>query len=146
MEKILVPVDGSEASMKAAAKAAEIAEKNKAKLTFITVSINPIPSKVYEYEPFWDPEINEMLEIIKRIDGKMLDDVISKLNLEGIPYDRVFCLGFAYEEILKTAEEGNYDLIVMGRRGFSKVKRFFIGSVTQKVIADAPCPVLIINE
>jgi nucleotide-binding universal stress UspA family protein len=33
----------------------------------------------------------------------------------------------------------------MGNRGFSKIKRFFLGSVAQKVISEAPCPVLVIH-
>ncbi|HBV68623.1 MAG TPA: universal stress protein, partial [Clostridiales bacterium] len=39
-----------------------------------------------------------------------------------------------------------FDLIVMGNRGLPKFKRFFVGSVTQKVISEAPCPVLVIRS
>ncbi|KAF5059282.1 TRAP-T-associated universal stress protein TeaD [bioreactor metagenome] len=146
MEKILVPIDGSEASNKAAAKAVDIARKLGGSLTFITVSINPVPLKVYEYEPFWDPELNEMLDIIKGIDSKLLEDTLKKLNLDNITYDKRFLLGTVDEEIVKVARDENYDMIVMGRRGFSKFERFFVGSVTQRVISDAPCPVLVVNE
>jgi nucleotide-binding universal stress UspA family protein len=34
----------------------------------------------------------------------------------------------------------------MGNRGFSKIKRFFVGSVAQRVISEAPCPVLVIHS
>jgi len=50
------------------------------------------------------------------------------------------------EVILDEARKESYDLIVMGKRGLSKITRFFIGSVTQRVLADAPCPVLVVNE
>lgn len=146
MNKILVPIDGSDVSLKAAANAVEVAKNTGGELTFITVALNPIPSKIYEYEPYWDPELNEMLEIIKKIENKTLDDVIEKLELADLKFEKKFCFGEAYIEILREAREGNYDLIVMGRRGYSKIKRFFIGSVTQRVISDSPCPVLVINE
>jgi len=55
-------------------------------------------------------------------------------------------IGEPFEKIVETAKNGNYDLIVMGNRGFSKIKRFFVGSVTQRVISEAPCPVLVIRS
>ena len=55
-------------------------------------------------------------------------------------------VGEIYEKILDIAKDENFDLIVMGNRGFSKIKRFFVGSVTQKVISEAPCPVLVIHS
>ncbi|HBC32472.1 MAG TPA: universal stress protein, partial [Clostridiales bacterium] len=53
--------------------------------------------------------------------------------------------GEPYSKIIEAARNDNIDIIVMSNRGFSKVKRFFVGSVTQKVIAEAPCPVLVVN-
>ena len=47
--------------------------------------------------------------------------------------------------ILETGKGVKADLIVMGNRGFSKIKRFFVGSVAQRVISEATCPVLVIH-
>ncbi len=146
MKKILVPIDGSDVSLEVATKATEIAKNIGGELTFIKITLNPIPSKINEFEPFWDPELNGMLDVIKKIENKTLDDIIEKLDLSNMKFEKKFCFGEAYDEILKTAREDNYDLIVIGRRGNSNIKRFFIGSVTQKVISDSPCPVLVINE
>lgn len=55
-------------------------------------------------------------------------------------------IGKPHDQILKYAEEENCDFIIMGRRDLSKIRRFFMGSVTQKVISNAKCPVMIINE
>ncbi|MFA9423607.1 MAG: universal stress protein [Sedimentibacter sp.] len=146
MKKILVPLDGSDVSLKVAIKATEVAKSLGCELTFMTVALNPIPSKIHEYEQFWDIELNAMLDVIKKIEDQTLDDVIEKLDLSDIKFDKKSCLGETSVEILKEAKEGNYDLIVMGRRGHSNIKRFFLGSITQKVISDSPCPVLVVNE
>jgi nucleotide-binding universal stress UspA family protein len=55
-------------------------------------------------------------------------------------------VGVPHKQIVKIAEDGNYELIVMGKRGFSEVERFFVGSVTQKVLSEAHCPVLVVNK
>jgi len=49
------------------------------------------------------------------------------------------------EEILKKAREGNFDLIVIGARGISKMKEILIGSVSHGVTTHAPCPVLVVK-
>jgi nucleotide-binding universal stress UspA family protein len=76
----------------------------------------------------------------------MLDDFLAKMDTTGVPFTKVVLEGEPSVEILKFAEKEKFDLILMGRRGFSKLRRFFIGSVTQRVIADAPCPVYIMHE
>ncbi|MFA6983926.1 MAG: universal stress protein, partial [Sedimentibacter sp.] len=71
--------------------------------------------------------------------------IVSKLNFSGIRVETEVLLGEPYAKIIEAARNDNIDIIVMSNRGFSKVKRFFVGSVTQKVISDAPCPVLVVN-
>ena len=49
------------------------------------------------------------------------------------------------ETIIEIAEKGNYDLIVVGSRGLSSVKRFFLGSVSDDISHHAKCSVLIVR-
>jgi nucleotide-binding universal stress UspA family protein len=147
MNKILVPVDGSVASEKAALMAVQIAKEKNGEIVFL--SIAEVRGK-YEYVgdgvvtlPINHSQISAM---ILENQTKMLDAFSGLVNTEGVKFEKKVVVGVPYEEILKYAGENNVDLIVMGRRGFSKIKRFFVGSITHRVISDAPCPVLVINE
>jgi len=60
-----------------------------------------------------------------------------------MPYDITIKFGVPYDEIIRTAEKGKYDIILIGHRGMSNLKRFFIGSVAAKVAGLAPCDVLV---
>lgn len=149
MKKILVPVDGSKASQKAAEKAVEIGKLINANLTFITVVNLPSEDK-YSYfgmniENAFAANRKEMLEKLVHEEKRMLDIIVRNLNLGDLSITKKVIVGKPAEEILKLASEDNYDLIVMGRRGFSNVERLFIGSITQKVLSSAPCPVMVIN-
>lgn len=146
MKKILVPVDGSAASQKAAVKASEIARQFGASITFITVILEPDLSKYNKFGVLIDPDMKKLKEKLKENEKKMLDSVINSLDLSDVQTSEKVIAGVAYEEILKEAEEGNYDMIVIGQRGFTKVKRFFLGSVAYRVVSDAVCPVLIVHE
>ncbi|WP_019229110.1 universal stress protein [Sedimentibacter sp. B4] len=146
MKKILVPVDGSAASQKAAVKAAEIARQFGASITFITVILEPDLSKYNKFGVLIDPDMKKLKEKLKENEKKMLDSVINSLDLSDVQTSEKVIAGVAYEEILKEAEEGNYDMIVIGQRGFTKVKRFFLGSVAYRVVSDAVCPVLVVHE
>jgi nucleotide-binding universal stress UspA family protein len=61
-------------------------------------------------------------------------DISTKL-VEGRPADK----------IVETAKNGNFDLVVVGSRGLGGIKEFFLGSVSDRVADEAPCPVLIIK-
>jgi len=53
--------------------------------------------------------------------------------------------GHAVEEILKTARQGDFDLVVNGARGMSRIKELLMGSVSDGVTKHAPCPVLLVR-
>lgn len=147
MKKILVPIDGSHVSKKAAEEAIELSNKYDSKLIFVYV----VDTRgIYTYDvggiisvPFNYPKITEELIQVKT---KFLDAFVSTLAIENKDIEKVVLHGEPSDKIIDYANKEKVDLIVMGRRGFSKIQRFFVGSVTQRVISDAPCPVLIINN
>lgn len=147
MKKILVPVDGSPVSQKAAEKAVELSSRYGSKLIFIYI----VDTRgIYTYDvggiisvPFNYPKITEELIQVKT---KFLDAFVSAMGVDDKAVEKVILHGEPSDKIIDYANKEKIDLIVMGRRGFSKIKRFFVGSVTQRVISDAPCPVLIVND
>lgn len=147
MKKILVPIDGSPVSQKAAEKAVELSNKYDSKLIFIYV----VDTRgIYTYDvggiisvPFNYPKITEELIQVKT---KFLDAFVSAIGIDDKDIEKVILHGEPSDKIIDFANKEKIDLIVMGRRGFSKIRRFFVGSVTQRVISDAPCPVLIVNS
>ncbi|MGB4439170.1 MAG: universal stress protein [Sedimentibacter sp.] len=149
MKRILVPIDGSEASKKAAEKAVSIGKLINAELTFLTVVNLPTEDK-YSYfgmtvENAFIANRKEMLKQLIHEETRMLNILVRNLDYGSLKVTQNVFVGKAAEEIVKFAEEGNFDFIVIGRRGFSKIERFFIGSVTQKVLAMSPCPVIVVN-
>lgn len=76
----------------------------------------------------------------------MLDHVITELELDGINHEKRVFVVEPYEEILKEANKTKYDYIIMGRRGFSKIAWFFIGSVTKRGISESPCLAIVVKE
>lgn len=146
MKKILVPVDGSAASRKAAEKAIEAAKEKSAELTFIYVVNNPDIMSDGQYGIRTRDEILNLKAFTEETGKKFLDKFVNELETGDLTVKKEVVSGQPDDEIVKLANEGEFELIVMGRRGFSRIKRFFVGSVTQRVISDAPCPVLVVQE
>lgn len=137
-KKILVPLDGSEYSLHALEKAIQIAKKFDGKITLINVysvgSFNVTPSQVFNY-------VLEMQKMGKII----LSEGEKKVKDEGVQVETFLKEGHIVEEIIKKARESNFDLIVIGAKGISKIKEILLGSVSYGVTSHAPCPVLIVK-
>lgn len=137
-EKILVPVDGSQGSLNALDKAIKIAKKFDGKITLINVywisAFRLTPSQLVDY-----------VVQVRKVGEEILAEGKKVVRSEEVPVESIIKEGHIVEEILKTAKEGNYDLIVMGARGISKIKEILLGSVSYGVTAHAPCPVLIVK-
>ena len=156
--KLLIPIDGSPASLNALKNAVEIASQYHFSGKIISVAdVNNIPG-YSRNQKLWSQvdgsmiagsskeiQENDHIRKMKENTQKTMEDAIAQTDFKGIVFEKAVIAGDPAEEILKIAEKEEYDLIVMGNRGFSKVKRFFVGSVTQKVISEAPCPVLAIH-
>ena len=123
INKILVPVDGSDNACKAVDRAIDMAEKAKASLEFVYVA-----SHINEHIPS---------EIV-------FDRIWEKLP-QGIAATKHVETGSRPKAIIRVAQETNSDIIIMGSRGLGIFKGALIGSVSQKVIEDSPIPVMVVK-
>ncbi|UCG45032.1 MAG: universal stress protein [Candidatus Bathyarchaeota archaeon] len=150
-KKLLVPIDGSKHSLHALEKAILIARKFEGELTLLHVySVGyPITRGAFdmgETEAVASVLVSEVNEEVRKAGKGILSDGKRRANAEGIQVDVLLREGHAVEEILRTAEDGGFDLIVIGARGLSRVKRILLGSVSQGVTTHAHCPVLVIKQ
>jgi len=63
----------------------------------------------------------------------------------GVPLRTESRVGHPAETLVRVAEEGGYDLIILGRRGLTPVQRWMLGSVSERVLRYAPCAVLVVH-
>jgi len=150
-EKILVPLDGSEHSLRALEIAVQVAKKFSGKTTLIhaySVVVRPIvmpePTTLTPGVPIMAPvEYSRMVEAVREAGAKILAEGEKMVKVEGIEVEAIIGEGNTVQEIIRTAVKGKFGLIVMGARGMSKIKEVLLGSVSDGVIRNAPCPVLI---
>lgn len=139
MKKILVAIDGSENSKRALIQAKEHAVCTGARVTIITVVKPRVRYAAITYQASSAADLLELADekILKKA-LKVFDDFTGQVDTElkqGDPAD----------EIIKEAENGDYDLIIMGSRGLGAFSRSILGSVSNKVLNHVKRNVLIIK-
>jgi nucleotide-binding universal stress UspA family protein len=153
-QKILVPLDGSEHSLKALEGAAQIAEKFSGKITLVhvySVSVQPLmmpepsTSGSLGMPILTGAEVTKMIEAAQNVGNRILDDGERRIKSDKVEVKKMLVEGHAVQEIVRIANEGNYDLIVLGARGISHMREILLGSVTDGVIHHVRCPVLVIK-
>ncbi len=151
IEKILVPLDGSEAADKALDFALDLAQKYSAKIELLSVVPPvPMPSAAYtasEMSPISPVVMDKYLNELKAKHEKLLSEGVQKAKEKGddLEVSTRLMEGRPSEKIVETAEDGSFDIVVMGSRGIGGVKKFLLGSVSDRVADEAPCPVLIVK-
>jgi universal stress protein A len=147
--KIVCPTDFSEPSYVALQTADELASHFSAELLLIHV-VSPVPVYQTPITPtassssagFVDSYQQE-LEVYAR---KLLEQIAQERLTEGTESRTRVCLGDAANEIVETATDEDADLIVIATHGLTGWRRFMFGSVAEKVVRVAQCPVLTIRE
>ncbi len=135
---ILVAYDGSEIAKKAVFKAIELAKALNAKL-YILYVVN-VPPEVRAFLTA-GTILNEAL----KSGMKILEQLKSELDKENVKYDLVVEIGDPGEKIVEFADKIDADMIVMGHRGLSGIRKLLVGSVCDKVIRCSTRPVLVVK-
>jgi nucleotide-binding universal stress UspA family protein len=143
IEKILCPVDFSEYSHKAYEYAKSLAQHYGAKLLLQHV-VQPLTS-TYPYYAFPDA-INEVFWNLEGSADQKLSELISAHQEDGFEAKRFVHKGTVPDCILAFARSQGADLIVMGTHGRHGFDHLTMGSVTEKVLRKAHCPVLVVRK
>lgn len=148
MKRIMAAVDGSAPSLKAVTLAADLAARYGAELMLLTVTRALSPALTAELETYIRQErIDVPLgELTSEHAARVLADAVLAAQANGaIRVSSRSRSGDPTEEIIGLAEDWQADLIVIGSRGHGRLAGLLLGSVAQKVLAHASCPVLVVR-
>ena len=146
IKKILVATDGSNLAGKSLDFALDLAKKYSAEVTILTVVDLPSNSFWAQGTTFAPISSQKYLEKLEIFHKKILTEAAKKAKATAkISVTKRLSNGRPAEKIIEVAKEGSFDLIVMGSRGLGGIKEFFLGSVSDRVADEAPCPVLIVK-
>ena len=124
--RLLIASDGSSYSDAALMEATAMAARAGSELLGVAVARE-------------EGEISETREILQRM--------LTAANREGVSFQGISPQGLAADEgIIQVALENRVDLIIMGSHGRTGFKRLLMGSVTERVIGQTPCPVLVVKK
>jgi nucleotide-binding universal stress UspA family protein len=140
IKKILIPTDGSDYSLHAAEYGLSLAKLHNAQITIMYVLDEVVIDRF--------THVNEREDIEKNLkeDGQhYVNFVLGLAEKEGIKTDSLIVKGRPFEQIVHIANGLNMDLIVMGTYGRRGADRILIGSVAERVIEYAHCPVLVVK-
>ena len=137
--KILVALDGSEASKKALRTAIELTRAFDASLIALGVE---------EHLPHYAATVGEVVEAKEEKNAffaHVLDEARHAAAEQNVQLSTEVRAGNAAQQIVQLAREGGFDLIVLGASGHSLIRDFLLGTTTDRVTHHAPCSVLVVR-
>lgn len=142
-KKILVPIDGSETSLRALDEAARLAQLCGARIDVLyvvdTVEDGYVPAEVY---------FQDVLPRLVKRGERLLKDAVDTLRAKGIQAESVLIEGWAQrvsKVIIEQASARGADLIALGTHGRRGFNRFVMGSDAEQVVRSSPVPVLLVR-
>ena len=125
-DRVIIASDGSACSQTAFAAALALARQRESKLIGVSVATE-------------EGEINQAEKIVQQM--------LAAANQAGVPFQGMVPQGQPADDgIIQTAIKNEVDLIVVGSHGRTGLKRLLMGSVTERVIGQSPCPVLVVKR
>ena len=141
VHNVVVGIDGSDQSRHAACVSADIARRNGAVLHLVTIVRPP--------EGWWGivgspPTPSALSKSLTEAQREILDSVVAELDLADIEVIQVEDVGDPARMLLDYAEKVDADVLVIGRRGAGLIERIMLGSVANRLVHDASCPVMLV--
>jgi nucleotide-binding universal stress UspA family protein len=144
IKRILVPIDLSENSLVPLDQAVDLAKRYEAEVFLVHV-IEPVYfTGAFAGEiPVVMAEVRDAQE---RQANAVLDKVVQRLRKEAVPCRALITDGSPYLGIVEAARQNKADVIVMATHGRTGVSHLFLGSVAERVVRTADCPVLTVRS
>ena len=138
--KVLVPVDGSENSLRALDHAIYLGKKTGANITAMNVIENP-PTVYVESQKL----LNDLLANFRAESARILDECKQIAEKSDVKIETIIGEGDAASSIVGYAQKGGFDTIIIGRRGRGRFKEMVLGSISNNVLHHAQCTVMIVK-
>jgi nucleotide-binding universal stress UspA family protein len=142
IQHLLLAVDGSATAHHAANQGFGLARQTRAKVTLLfvlesppVIPVGPLSGYVMTAPPRTEADL-----------ARARDELAHLAHDAGVPVDTRVELGKPAETICEIAQRLNVDTIVIGARGHNATSRWLLGSVSDRVVHHAPCPVLVVRE
>jgi nucleotide-binding universal stress UspA family protein len=144
IKRILVPIDFSEPSMAALDFAVQLSHSLRSQLTVLFV-VEPVYLAVPGdmYAP--NTSVDMLLVEQQRAGRQQLLKISQDLNKKGVKCKGLLAVGPVYHMIADTARKTKADLLVLGTHGRTGLSRVLLGSVAERVVQTAPCPVVTVR-
>jgi nucleotide-binding universal stress UspA family protein len=145
LKSIVVPLDGSKLAETVLPRAVELAKK--LSLEIVLTRAYQIPLSTYGgAEAAYIPNPNALMNVVKEEAGAYLEAKVDELRQNGVEkVSSILLLGSGADEIIDLARTTPDNLIAMCTHGRSGVKRWALGSVTEKVVRHSGDPVLVVR-
>lgn len=145
INKVMIAIDGSDTSKKAAEVGIDIARRANGSIIAVYVMDISRLSHLPGYTTL--PGLKEKILALMQDEGQQATDFVRDRSKNmGVASRFIIAQGNPAEEILKAAREEEADIIVMGKIGRTAVEKFLLGSVAEKVVLQSTIPVLLIKE
>ncbi len=146
-KSVLVAIDGSENSMRAARVAIDLARRTQSSLYVLNVIQAPVFTEVAVPGAISPSVSAEYIDLAKKAAEKWVSEVVKEAEGSGLKVrgEIVQNVPSVVQTITEYASEWKVDLIVLGTRGLSGFKKLLLGSVSGGVLSHAPCSVLVVR-
>jgi nucleotide-binding universal stress UspA family protein len=141
VKRILCPTDFSESAASAEQQAVELARALGAEIVLVHVASE---SPLFR-ETLGTPKVRAVFEAQRKWATDTLAERATAVAARGVSARSLVRGGVAWQEIVRVAAEERADLIVMGTQGRTGLDRLLLGSVAERVVRQAPCPVLTVR-
>ena len=141
--KILHPTDFSDCAQQAEASAVDLVGKLGGEIVLLQVLVE---TPLYGEGILSKPKVQAFYDAQRKWTEEALEARATSLRQRGTKASSRVKVGVPFEEIVKIAGEERVDMIVMGTHGRSGLDRLLLGSVAERVIRLAPCPVLTVRQ
>jgi nucleotide-binding universal stress UspA family protein len=145
-----MPTDFSESARQALELATQLAEKFGARIILLHVFEFPMAAGQTLYHLLskeLEENRRELYRLVKGQSEDALEALLHQVSGKGVGIEPLLIeRGVPFEEIIRTAKELAVDLIVMSTHGRTAIPHLLIGSVAEKVVRKAPCPVLTVRS